>query len=55
LSSNSGGDFGGAADDQRFGVGDFRVDGVLGGQDDVPAGLLLEELHSSVADLVGYR
>ena len=49
-----GGNFGRAAHNQGIGVGELRVERVLGGLDDVPTGLLLKQLHSAIADLVRY-
>ncbi len=46
-----GGNFGGAAHDQRIGISQFRVQIVFGGENYVPAGLL-QEFNSAVADLV---
>ena len=49
-----GGDFGGAPDDEGVGGREFGEERVFVGEDDLPVGLIPEELDAAVADLVGY-
>jgi hypothetical protein len=49
-----GSDFRRAANDQGIGIGDLRVQRLLRCQYDVPARLLLQQLHAAIADLVRY-
>jgi hypothetical protein len=49
-----GGDFGGGAYDEGVGVREFGEQSVFGGEDDLPVGLILEELDAAVGDFIGY-